>query len=185
MGREIRRVPPHWDHPKQEGRHDGRLQPMHDQTFADAAREWKEGLADWEAGKRPSYISADSEYWDYAGNPPDRQYYRPWKDEDATWFQLWETVSEGTPTSPPFETAQELADYLAKHGDFWDQDRARRPSDCALFGMKFGQPGWGQERADAFVKAGWVPSMAVMRPDDGSPAVILESKDIPLATRPA
>lgn len=40
MGREVRKVPPHWDHPDQE-RGSG-LQPMFDERFEDAAREWNE-----------------------------------------------------------------------------------------------------------------------------------------------
>lgn len=28
------------------------------------------------------------------------------------WYQMWETTSEGSPISPPFETAEELAHWL-------------------------------------------------------------------------
>jgi hypothetical protein len=160
MGREVRKVPPNWEHPKDERGHE---QPMFDQTFAEAAQEWKDAFAAWERGERPSYCSQESrnlEHWEYHGGPPDRAYYRPWSDEEATWFQLWQTVSEGSPVSPPFETKEELASYLAEYGDFWDQMR--------------GHGGWGMERARAFVEAGWAPSMAIVNGE------ILESKDIPL-----
>ena len=41
MGREIRRVPENWDHPETENRYgDLRLQPMYDEQYEDAAREW-------------------------------------------------------------------------------------------------------------------------------------------------
>lgn len=162
MGREIRKVPPHWDHPKEE---DGRLQPMHDRTFADAATEWKEAFAKWEAGERPDYCADESktlEYWEYDGGPPDdRAYYRPWKDEQATWFQVWETVSEGTPVTPPFATQAELVDYLVQRGDFWDQRR--------------GVGGWDRKSAESFVSEGWAPSMIVVQSSEGNR--IFEARD--------
>ena len=167
MGREIRMVPPNWEHPKSidnYGRE--RLQPMFDEPFSEAKAEWLDELAKWEAGERPSYFTAeagdeDLPYWEYNGNPPERAYYRPWKDEEATWVQLWETVSEGTPVSPPFETADELIAYLAEHGDFWDQKLCMEPDWARLWGGIPGKSGWGHERASAFVKAGWAPSFIV------------------------
>lgn len=81
------------------------------------------------------------------GRPPDPDYYRPWKDEDATWFQVWETVSEGTPVTPPFATKEELVDYLATKGDFWDQRRGDGP--------------WVRTNAEAFVGSGWAPTLMV------------------------
>jgi hypothetical protein len=167
MGREIRKVPPNWVHPQRDPEHDryrhGGLQPMHDQNYADAKREWIEGLMQWEAGTYPGQATfLSSEWWDYAGAPPEKAYYRPWKDEEATWFQIWETVSEGTPTSPPFATKEELADYLAENGDFWDQERCKSHEDCRIFGMTFGKPGWGRERAYRYVMGdGWSPTLVV------------------------
>lgn len=175
MGREVRMVPPNWDHPKRENCPD-QYQPMFDRPFSEAAADWKANFAKWEAGKRPDYCDEDSrnlEYWEWESNPPDRKYHVPFTEAEATWFQLWETVSEGTPVSPPFATKDELAAYLAEHGDFWDQSRSRE----GRFGFERGQPtGWGIERAAAFVKAGWAPSMMVM-PGVG----VLDSKDIPAA----
>ena len=188
MGREVRRVPPNWQHPTCENERNGRVgpQPMYDQTYAEASKEWREGLAKWDAGERPSYFTAadhpaDLDYWEYNGGPPDRAYYRPWADEEATWFQLWQTVSEGSPVSPPFATADELIAYLAANGDEWDQKRAADPQSCELFGITLGKPGWGTERAAAFVKAGWAPSMMIAN------GVILRSSEIPaaLAKEPA
>lgn len=151
MGREVRRVPENWSHPKQEGQYDGRLQPMFDETFEKAAAEWKDEFAKWEAGERPDYCSDESktlEYWEWNGGPPERAYYRPWKDEDATWFQVWETVSEGTPITPPFATTAELVDYLATNGDFWDQ--------------KCGGGPWDRSSAEKFVGQGWSPTMVAI-----------------------
>jgi hypothetical protein len=148
MGREVRMVPPNWEHPITEDNYRRmRKQPMFDETFADAKKRWMDGLLEWEAGNKSE--SEDCEYWDWEGAPPDRAYYRPWQDEEATWFQLWETVSEGTPVSPPFETREELIVYLAEYGDEWDQQR------------KPGKSGWGMESATRFVGVGWAPSMVV------------------------
>jgi hypothetical protein len=165
MGREIRKVPANWEHPVTTdlyGRE--RLQPMYDQTFSDAASEWKESFAKWEAGERPSYFEdrpEGYEYWEWDNTPPDRAFYRPWKDEDATWVQLWETVSEGTPISPAFATPEELVDYLAEHGDFWDQKRCKEDYWEDLYGGVKGVSAWGREAAERFVKAGWAPSMVM------------------------
>jgi len=58
-------------------------------------------------------------------------------------WQVWETVSEGSPITPVFATAEELVDYLVDVGTAWGQKYSR-------------------EAAQAFVKSGWVPSMAVV-----------------------
>lgn len=162
MGRELRMVPPNWNHPvvTRSNGQDG-FQPMFDTTFEEAAAEWKEELAEWESGERPSWYTIDDdnpnpEYWEYSGDPPERKYYRPWKDEEATWFQVWETVSEGTPVSPPFETKAELIEYLVANGDFWDQ--ARRQEGRRLPNGMSCDP-WSRKEAEAFVNGpGWAPS---------------------------
>jgi hypothetical protein len=158
MGREIRRVPPNWRHPKRNPdrnpyRHTG-LQPMYDCTFERRFAEWLEDFDRIRAGdltdiQREVYPRGLADWLCDEGQPIDPDYYRPWKDEEATWFQLWETVSEGTPVSPPFATKEELADHLAEHGDGgWG---ASRPG------------GWGKERAYAFVMGdGWAPSMVLV-----------------------
>jgi hypothetical protein len=63
-------------------------------------------------------------------------------------------VTEGTPVSPPFATSDELVDYLARNGDFWDQLRAKE-------GRLQGLAAWDRKSAEKFVKAGWAPSMMV------------------------
>ena len=153
MGREIRRVPPNWQHPKSEDRAD-RDQPMYDRHYDDAKAEWIAGLMKWEAGEDPTRLKYPNDdgtlmdYWEWYGNPPERAYYRPWRDHEATWYQLWQTVSEGTPVSPPFATQEELIAHLAAHGDGgWGAS---------------GPGGWGEERARRFVMGdGWAPSMVL------------------------
>jgi len=125
MGREIRKVPPNWSHPKQS---DGQYIPLHDKTFKEAAAEWKKGFFAWERGERPEYCSGDSrneEYWQWDGNPPDPESYRPEYTAEPTWFQVYETVSEGTPCSPPFATEEELIVYLMTEGGI---ERKRYPN---------------------------------------------------------
>lgn len=150
MGREIRRVPPNWKHPQVKNPHTGRMedQSMYDETFEKRFAGW---LVEFDRIRAGDLTADEREYyprglgdWLKDETPPDPNYYRPWADEEATWWQVWQTVSEGTPVSPPFATQEELIDYLATHGDFWDQKRGDDP--------------WGREAAERFVKAGWAPS---------------------------
>lgn len=94
--------------------------PMRDQDFSEASAEWLKGLMEWQRGARPNFTSAkkpkDIQYWEWSGPPPDRALYRPWKAEEATWYQCWEVAVEGIPVSPPFPTMQELRKYLSKIG---------------------------------------------------------------------
>ena len=96
-------------------------------------------------------------YWEYEGAPPSPEYYRPdWTAEEMTWFQVYETVSEGTPVTPPFATQQEVVDYLVEYGDFGNQ---KRRSEGKSF-MRCTP--WPQEEAQAFVfGSGWAPSMII------------------------
>ena len=72
-----------------------------------------------------------SDTWtDYADERPRVEDYRPdWPDADATWVQLYETVSEGTPVSPAFATLPELRAWLLAHGDYWS---STPPSEASL-----------------------------------------------------
>ncbi len=160
MGREIRRVPPHWQHPKKEfprvvnGRYAmvEEYQPLYKRDFAEAMEEWYADWKKWEAGERDPDAPAGMKYHEWTSGPPDPAYYQHGiKEEECTWFQVYETVSEGTPVTPPFGTTEELAQYLAEHGDFWDQKRVER-------GTQAGPAGWGIESARKFVSAGWAPS---------------------------
>lgn len=150
MGREIRRVIPNWEHPRYTAEdapfHDriGAYKPLLDESYAAAKRDWLEGLAKWEAGERPSYWTAgehSEEFWEWDGQPPQRGDFRPdWPEGSATWFQFYETVSEGTPLSPPFATENELIEWLSTHADFWGHGPRSR------------------ESAERMVRSGWAPS---------------------------
>lgn len=118
MGREVRRVPADWVHPQHKEFGKTGPQPMHDWSFAEAAKEWKEGFLTWEAGhnacmSRPRGDDDTEEFWEYSGDPPDRAYYLPdWPEGTRTHLQMYETCTEGTPISPVMETPEELARWL-------------------------------------------------------------------------
>lgn len=170
MGREIRRVPANWEHPiTRDSYGRDRKQPMHNWDFTERFAQW---LADFDrirAGnlndiERECYPLGLAEWLQDEGLPPNPAYYRPWKAEEATWYQVWETVSEGTPVSPAFETQEELIEYLAANGDEWDQKRGDKP--------------WGRQMAERFVTGpGWAPSFAMVdnRLMSGVEAVTQES----------
>lgn len=82
-------------------------------------------------------------------------------------WQVWETVSEGSPITPVFPTREALIDYLVEGGDRWDRKR--------------GSGGWSRENAEQFVSDAWAPSLItaggkVYQPRDGSPAQMREGK---------
>lgn len=153
MGREIRRVPPNWQHPRYtindapSFTHVGEYKSLYDKDYETAAREWMEAFDLWRAGKHKDQPCDYAEYfWDY-DSPPDKDLYRPKFETEPTWFQVYETVSEGSPVTPPFATPEELVEYLVAHGDAWDQKRRNA--------------GWDRAAATAFVSRGWAPSMMV------------------------
>lgn len=152
MGRELVMVPPNWEHPKEVRRWgEEDYKPMFNRDYESAKKEWIDGLVSWEKGERPSHFKSQDvkEYWTYCGQPPERDDYVPFRQEECSWFQVWETVSEGTPVTPPFETKDELIDYLCSNGDFWDQSRGAGP--------------WTRENATAFVMgSGYAPSMMIV-----------------------
>ena len=163
MGREVRRVPPNWEHPRhtEETAPDiswiGEHKPCYDETYENAALEWMKGLDSWRAGTHPGFSDRDGVefFWDWEGMPPDEGYYLPEFNEDPTWYQLYETVSEGTPVSPPFPALEGLARYLADNGDFWYQKDKRAVR--STFRTK---PSY--EQALAMVNQGWAASMAMV-----------------------
>lgn len=121
MGREVRRVTKNWEHPK---RDNGNYHPMFNEYYGDVLSEWIENNKLWENGTHPDIIDnpkRKEEYpfysmWD--GGCPDVEYYKTTKDkeEDLTHIQMYEDTSEGTPISPVFDNAEDLAHWLADNG---------------------------------------------------------------------
>lgn len=166
MGREIRMVPPNWEHPTQRCEHSP-WQGGCDYAKTHGGQCLKplmQGFADAKAGFEQRQAEKGlQEALDYYGSAPDVNDYVPeWTEAEATWFQVYETVSEGTPVTPPFATRAELVDYLMAHGDFWDQAR--------------GRGGYTRAQAEAFVKDEFAPSLVVA---DGKVYSGIESSSLP------
>lgn len=123
MGREVRRVPANWQHPKDNR---GRYIPLLSGSYATAAAEWEEEYEQWQRGFRRNYAN-DGEKWapkdpEYAsmtfgewhGRRPSPTDYMPdWPESERTHLQMYENTSEGTPISPVMETPEQLARWLA------------------------------------------------------------------------
>ena len=96
MGREIRKVPAEWEHPKNEP---GHYIPLLGRSFAKSLADWEEGKQKWSEGLRldwhnkewvpieKRYIKYTYEEWD--GKRPEKDDYMPeWSDEEKTRIQL-------------------------------------------------------------------------------------------------
>lgn len=149
MGREIRRVPANWQHPKDEG---GFYLPLSDYDYATAAREWLKQLQEHEAkvvefgrdvvkeqGHHVRY------HWEWEG-PPQEEFCRSPFTEAPTCYQIYETVTEGTPTSPVFSTLDELQAWLTSEGY------------SAVAAQRFAEEGWAPSAV--FTRSGVVLDIA-------------------------
>ena len=124
MGRKIRRVLLGWQHPVD---YRGNYKPLHDETWREAMRSWLDDYDDeWETWTDEDDIEA----------PPRPEYYRPEWSEEPIAYQVYETVSEGTPKSPVFATQDDLRAWLLEQGH-------------------------SEKAADNFIAGGWAPSFLV------------------------
>lgn len=148
MGREIRRVPPNWEHPRDRF---GNYKPIFDQDYETAAQEWMQALLDFEADKNGEKTKATERgikfYWDWDGMPPDLDYYRPKWEQEATHYQIYEDVSEGTPISPVFASLGEMKEWILAQG-------------------------YSEHDADQFIEYEWAPSFIFTSDKGMSPAGI-------------
>ena len=130
MAREARRVRKDWKHPKDGS---GRYVPLFDGTvFAkntaswdEAARKWREGFcSDYKGGWVPLTDDQKAQsYGSWDGERPDPGDYMPlWKDDERTHLMMYENSTPGTPISPAFPTAEELARWLVDHDAHWFDD---------------------------------------------------------------
>ena len=154
MGREVRRVPGDWQHPKHWASGlrgpEERYKPLFPgERYQPAVDEWDEGLAAWKRGEVPKYANAEDcktmAYEQLAGQRPHRDDYMPnWPAEQRTHLMMYEDTSEGTPISPAFETPEELARWLVDN-------------KASAFGSDTGSyEGWLR-----VARGGWAPSMVV------------------------
>jgi hypothetical protein len=128
VGREIRRVPADWEHPRyteadvtaSDWRRVGQYRPLYDEDYHAAAARWIAELVAWQAGTHPDWREDSScrYYWEWAGGPPDEEMYRAraWTPEEAMHFQVYETVSEGTPVGPVLPSAEAVEEWLVGQG---------------------------------------------------------------------
>jgi len=165
MGREIRRVPKGWEHPTKtefdpfKRMTVTRFTPMYDEDYETAAARWWLKAVAWQAKDLESDALDDFEkrccaegetkwFWEWDGGPPDPDYYRPvWSDDERTCFQIYQTVSEGTPCSPVFENLEQLIAWMCKPIDRirWPQYNRGEDWQCSQ--------GRSLEQAEAFAKS--------------------------------
>lgn len=147
MSREIRRVPAKWKHPK---KNNGHYEPLHD-NYLGILKYYKEDVDRYitaiteviEKGETKIYdnvFKSPQEVYDYCNEdnellPSNPEGYMP----NGEWYQLYEGVSEGTPLSPPFETKEELVEWLCENKDYWDRQ-------------------WTRKQAEKMVEVGYSPS---------------------------
>ena len=152
MGREVRRVPADWQHPKHwaSGMRgpEERYKPLSPgEQYQQRVDEWDEECAKWKAGWRPDDCTdAESRamtYEQYSDQRPHRDDYMPnWPAEQRTHLMMYEDTSEGTPISPAFATPEELARWLADTN-----------------ASAFGSDGASYEAWLRIARGGWAPSM--------------------------
>lgn len=95
MSREVRKVPANWEHPKDAG---GKIIPLYP-SFPYKQSEIEEGLKDGWLEDCPPHYGLDI--------MPD------WPETERTHWQMYESVTEGTPISPVMESPEALARWLA------------------------------------------------------------------------
>lgn len=119
MGREARRVPPTWEHPKD---YQGHYKPLLGSSYEKDLAEWLEGREKWAAGLCSDFSggwepkTSDCKWEEWSGDAPQFSDYMPeWPEKERTHWQAYEDTSAGTPLSPIFATVEELARYCADH----------------------------------------------------------------------
>ena len=115
MGREIRMVPPGWEHPKDKR---GKFIPLLKMTAGEYDAEAK-AFKRRDFSVMPSYFRPeyfDGTFEDWAGRRQPTRRMPDFPAGTATHWMMYESTSEGTPISPAFATAEELARWLADTG---------------------------------------------------------------------
>lgn len=127
--REIRKVPPNWEHPRVISGISGVpvFVPLFSgEYYQERLEEYNESLQRWNNGEYAEFITGASRFMtaeQYLGGPPKLNDHMPiWPPEEATHFMYYETCSEGTPISPAFATIEELAKWLEQHPKETDND---------------------------------------------------------------
>jgi hypothetical protein len=109
---EVCKVPKNWIHPQNAI---GNYIPLCKASiFVKVRKAWEEAVK-----TKPAHLTIE----DWFGEPEPvfstEEYTPNWAPEEMTHFQLYETVTEGTPQSPVMESLEELADWLSVNQDYW------------------------------------------------------------------
>lgn len=119
MGREVRRVPADWEHPRDER---GRYIPLLEGPWEAAVARWDAREAAFnagldEVGEPLSESAKGCSFAEWDGERPRREDYMPtWTDAERTHYQMYEDTSEGTPISPVMPSPEALARWCAENG---------------------------------------------------------------------
>ena len=98
MGREVRRVPADWQHPKKDN---GGYIPLFEGYKSNAA-----------AFMLMAKNKGLQEAVDYMGCPDKNDYMPDFEEKEKTHYMMYEDTTEGTPISPAFKEPEELAKWL-------------------------------------------------------------------------
>lgn len=145
MGREIRRVPEGWQHPVNDR---GHFIALYDREYDAVAEQWVADCAAWSRGEheeQKKYHDTPKFFWDWQA-PPDAKCYRPKYDGPATHFQVYETVSEGTPCSPVFASLEAMIEWMVMPIDRASPYNRGQDWQC--------MQGMTREQAERFCKEG-------------------------------
>lgn len=128
MGRELRRVPENWVHPKDEN---GKHIPLLGRSYKKELEGWNLGKLKWDEGLKSDYnggwvkregIQLSMTWEEWTSVCPKKDRYMPeWEESEKTHIQLYENTTEGTPKSPIFRADQleELCEYAALNCTTW------------------------------------------------------------------
>lgn len=108
MGRNVRMVPPDWQHPTHINKYRGEVyKPMFEYSA------YTDMLKDWDVSVEKYGLEATLD--DFNGPLLKENFMPEWSPDQATHYMMYETTTEGTPISPAFATKEELASWLAKN----------------------------------------------------------------------
>ena len=134
MERELRRVPSDWQHPRDDR---WQLKPLHDRDYESALLDWIESGWRFVAGGSLEYGPTDEEncprtwagYAEWFGDAPEVEYHRPKWVSEPTHYQVYETVSQGTPVSPVLSSKQAVVEWWMFVGDSFDGTLSREQAE--------------------------------------------------------
>lgn len=145
MPREVRKVKPGWDHPRDE---QGEFVPLLDgwpygYPLSAWQAAWDRAAELWRRGEHPDLKPggmADEDrlrrisYAEWHGDRPDASAHMPeWTADERAGWCYYEATSEGTPLSPVFATAEELAEWLIRHQRSWRGESLTNAIDYVQF----------------------------------------------------